>query len=184
MPSVKPLLVGIITALLLSGCSSADQEQAQNAAAPVHAASATPATSSANTKTSEPAHPQRVYWGDQHVHTGWSADAGLAGTRLTPEDAVRFARGEAVKTNTGQTAQLHRAMDWIAVTDHSDGMGTIDQIMAANPEMMADPTVKRWHDMMAEGEKAGLEAKKEAVSMQAEKSLPKVLMEQKWKVSA
>ena len=41
-------------------------------------------------------YPERVLWGDEHVHTGWSVDAGLAGATLTPEDAVRFARGETV----------------------------------------------------------------------------------------
>ena len=33
-------------------------------------------------------HPDHVFWGDEHVHSGWSADAGLSGTTLTPEDAV------------------------------------------------------------------------------------------------
>jgi len=35
----------------------------------------------------------RVYWGDQHLHTSHSPDAGLVGDRLTPMDAFRFARG-------------------------------------------------------------------------------------------
>lgn len=38
-------------------------------------------------------YPTRVYWGDQHVHTGWSADAGAFGATLGPEEALRFARG-------------------------------------------------------------------------------------------
>ena len=41
-------------------------------------------------------YPTRVFWGDQHVHTGWSADAGMSGATLTPTDALRFARGERV----------------------------------------------------------------------------------------
>ena len=68
-------------------------------------------------------YPTRVFWGDQHVHTGWSADAGMSGATLTPEDAVRFARGEEVVSNTGQPVKLSRPLDWIAVTDHSDGDG-------------------------------------------------------------
>src|SRR5213082_187441 len=96
-------------------------------------------------------YPERVLWGDEHVHTGWSVDAGLAGATLTPEDAVRFARGEMVKSNTGQEAKLQRPLDWIAVTDHSDAMGTVGELRGGNPEMMADPTVKRWHDMMGQG---------------------------------
>ena len=41
-------------------------------------------------------YPSHVYWGDQHVHTAWSADAGMSGATLTPRDALRFARGEEV----------------------------------------------------------------------------------------
>ena len=128
--------------------------------------------------------PSHVYWGDQHVHTGWSADAGLAGTSLGPDDAVRFARGEAVKSTTGDIAQLHRALDWIALTDHSDGMGTINNIREGHPEMMADPTVKRWHDLMAEGPEGGMTAAREAINAQATKTLPKEIMNPKWMISA
>ncbi|HVY08354.1 MAG TPA: DUF3604 domain-containing protein [Burkholderiales bacterium] len=130
------------------------------------------------------AHPERVFWGDQHVHTAWSADAGLAGATLGPEEAVRFARGEKVKSSTGLDAQLHRPFDWIAVTDHSDGMGTINELQAGNAEFMADATAKRWSGMMAKGGDEALKAKKEAVSAQATKSLPKVFTDPKWMVSA
>jgi len=36
-------------------------------------------------------YPTRVFWGDEHLHTAWSADAGMTGATLTPEDALRFA---------------------------------------------------------------------------------------------
>ncbi|PKP71782.1 MAG: hypothetical protein CVT83_02735 [Alphaproteobacteria bacterium HGW-Alphaproteobacteria-5] len=129
-------------------------------------------------------HPDHVFWGDEHVHSGWSADAGLSGTTLTPEDAVRFARGEAVKSSTGESAQLHRALDWMALTDHSDGMGTIDNIRDGNPEMMADPTVKRWHEMMVSGQEGGMKATLEVIDAQAHHELPKTVMDPKWMVSA
>jgi len=38
--------------------------------------------------------PTQVYWGDTHLHTSVSMDAGAFGARLSPEDAYRFARGE------------------------------------------------------------------------------------------
>jgi len=72
----------------------------------------------------------------------------MAGTTVGPEDALRFARGESVTSSTELPAQLHRALDGIAVTDHSEGMGTISGIQDGNPEMMRDATVLRWHDMM------------------------------------
>ena len=123
-------------------------------------------------------------WGDEHVHTGWSVDAGLAGATLTPEDAVRFARGEMVKSNTGQDAKLQRPLDWIAVTDHSDAMGTVGELRGGNPEMMADPTVKRWHDMMGQGVAQATAATLELVRAQATRKMPKVFMDEKWVASA
>jgi hypothetical protein len=44
--------------------------------------------------------PDSVYWGDTHLHTTLSFDAGAFGNRLGPEDAYRFARGDEV-TSTG-----------------------------------------------------------------------------------
>ncbi len=65
-------------------------------------------------------YPTRVLWGDQHVHTGWSVDAGAFGATLGPEEALRFARGEEVISSLGEPAKLSRPLDWAAVTDHSD----------------------------------------------------------------
>ena len=54
--------------------------------------------------------PTRVFWGDTHVHTSYSFDAGAFGARLGPPDAYRFARGEEVTTSTGQRARLSRPL--------------------------------------------------------------------------
>lgn len=124
---------------------------------------------------------ERVLWGDQHVHTGWSADAGLFGATLSPEDTVRFVRGEEVKSSSGRPMKLHRSYDWVAVTDHSDAMGTINQIRAKNPDFMADPTTRGWAEAMNSGdpEKARIAAF-QAISAQATKTLPKIFMDPKW----
>jgi hypothetical protein len=50
--------------------------------------------------------PTNVYWGDTHLHTGMSMDAGAFGARLLPEDAHRFARGEEITSSTGQRVKL------------------------------------------------------------------------------
>ena len=122
----------------------------------------------------------RVFWGDQHVHTAWSADAGMSGATLTPEDAVRFARGEQVTSNTGQPVKLSRPLDWVAVTDHSDGMGVISEIKNGNPELMADKTLKRWHDLMPAGPEQAAAATMELINAQSNKRLPPAVMDPKF----
>jgi hypothetical protein len=121
--------------------------------------------------------PQRPLWGDEHVHTGWSADAGMTGATLSPEDAVRFARGEEVTSTSGQPAKLARPLDWIAVTDHSDGMGVIFEIKDGNPELMKDETLKRWRDMMASGPQGAQAATMELIAAQSNKKLPAAIMD-------
>ena len=83
--------------------------------------------------------PTRVLFGDVHVHTGLSGDAGGSGTRLMPSDAYRFARGEEVTSNTGQPVQISEPYDFLAVTDHTDGMGGFLDILSGAPNIMADP---------------------------------------------
>jgi hypothetical protein len=51
-------------------------------------------------------YPERPYFGDEHVHTSWSVDAGGSGTTLGPEEAIRFARGEEVTATSGQPVKL------------------------------------------------------------------------------
>ena len=52
--------------------------------------------------------PTRPFFGDTHLHTAASFDAGAFGARLTPRDAYRFARGEQVMASSGQPAKLGR----------------------------------------------------------------------------
>jgi hypothetical protein len=125
-------------------------------------------------------YPERPLFGDQHVHTGWSADAGMSGATLTPEDAVRFARGEQVTSTTGQPARLSRPLDWVAITDHSDGMGVISEIRAGNPELMADPVQKRWHDMMLAGPEEAAKATMELIAAQSNNQLPASIKDPKF----
>jgi hypothetical protein len=124
--------------------------------------------------------PERPLFGDEHVHTGWSADAGMSGATLSPADAVRFARGEEVMATSGQPVRLSRPLDWIAVTDHSDGMGTVAGIRDGNPEMMRDATLKRWHDMMLKGPEESSKAMLELVAAQSNKRLPPAIMDPKY----
>ena len=77
--------------------------------------------------------PERPLWGDSHLHTSLSIDAGMFGNRLPPREAYRFARGEEVVSSTGQPVRLSRPLDWLVVADHSDGLGFIDDLKAGKP---------------------------------------------------
>jgi len=125
-------------------------------------------------------YPERAYFGDQHVHTSWSADAGGSGTTIDPEAAVRFARGEEVMATSGQPVKLGKPLDWIVVSDHSDAMGGIAEIRSGNAEFMQDATLKRWHDMMLKGGADATAAVMELVAAQANKKIPPLLQSPKF----
>jgi hypothetical protein len=127
------------------------------------------------------AFPERVYWGDQHLHTAWSGDAGASGTTVGPEDAVRFAMGEEVNSNTGQKAKLIRPLDWLVVSDHSDGMGVIAYILDGDPELMKVPMLKKWHDGMTSGDpKRATATRNDMIHQQSTNNLPKELTDEKF----
>ena len=95
--------------------------------------------------------PDRVLWGETHIHTALSADAGLMGVTLGPDDMFRYARGEVVTINTGLQVRLDRPLDWYAITDHAEYLGLADQIRDSNPALLATPTGKKWYDMSKQG---------------------------------
>jgi hypothetical protein len=103
--------------------------------------------------------PSRPFFGDTHLHTSYSFDAGTFGCRLGPRDAYQFARGEEVTASTGQRAKLSRPLDFLVVADHSDNMGLFPMLFGGAPQVMADPTGRRWYEMIQKGEggKAALE---------------------------
>ena len=102
------------------------------------------------------AFPSRPLWGDSHLHTGNSFDAGAFGARLLPEDAYRFARGEEVVSSTGIPVRLSRPLDWLVVADHSDNMGFFTDLVAGAPHLMADPLSRDWYNRVQAGEGAGV----------------------------
>ena len=95
--------------------------------------------------------PTRPFFGDTHLHTSFSFDAGAFGARLTPRDAYRFARGDQVTASSGQPVKLSRPLDFLVVADHSDNMGFFPDLFAGKPEVLANPTGRRWYDMIQSG---------------------------------
>ena len=101
--------------------------------------------------------PRQVYWGDTHLHTGLSVDAGLFGCRLGLADAYRFARGEQVISSTGQPVKLSRPLDWLVIADHSDGMGLVNGLAAASPEVTRFEQGSRWSKGLRAGGQTAVE---------------------------
>jgi hypothetical protein len=95
--------------------------------------------------------PTRPYFGDTHLHTSFSMDAGAFGARINPRQAYQFARGEEVVASSGQPVKLSRPLDFLVVADHSDNMGFFPDLFAGKPEVLADPTGKKWYDMIQAG---------------------------------
>jgi hypothetical protein len=116
--------------------------------------------------------PSNVYWGETHLHTGLSLDAGVFGNILGPEDAYRFARGEEITSSTGQPVKLGRPLDWLAVTDHTDAMGLATDIQRGAPNIMADPKGKEWAEGFAKGGEAAGKAAFDLITNFAQMTLP------------
>ena len=99
-------------------------------------------------------YPTRPLFGDTHLHTSYSLDAGAFGARLGPRDAYRFARGEEVMASSGQPVRLSRPLDFLVVADHSDAMGLFPMIVKGTPEVMADAQGRKWNEMLHTGKGA------------------------------
>ncbi len=96
--------------------------------------------------------PIRPFFGDTHLHTAASFDAGAFGARLTPRDAYRFARGEEIIASSGQPVRLSRPLDFLVVADHSDNMGMFPDLYAGKPDVLADPQARTWYEMIKSGQ--------------------------------
>jgi len=116
MPAIRLSLA--ILALLSTACAAPDSSD-KAAAADTQTEVAAPA----------PSNPLRnAYFGETHMHTAYSLDAYIGGTRLTPSDAYRFAKGGTV-TVDGKPKTRHRPLDFAAVTDHAEYLGEMYSTM-------------------------------------------------------
>lgn len=92
-------------------------------------------------------YPNTVYFGDTHLHTSYSTDAGLVGCTLSPEDAYRFARGEEIVSSTGVKARIIRPLDFLVVSDHAENLGLSVAIWESNPDLLKNEWGKKIHDI-------------------------------------
>jgi hypothetical protein len=86
---------------------------------------------------------KNVYFGDLHVHTGYSLDAYAVATRSDPRDAYRFARGQSpvhiasAAKSPGPEVKIDRPLQFAVVTDHSEFFG-------ASATCTLDPSNERY----------------------------------------
>jgi len=96
-------------------------------------------------------HPNRVFWGETHVHTSYSWDAGLVGCNLGPGEAYRFAKGEQVVASSGQPVKLVRPLDWLVVADHAESLGVAVLVERSDPAILKSDVGRKTHDLYKEG---------------------------------
>ena len=97
-----------------------------------------------------------VFWGDTHLHTDISMDAGAFGNRLGLDEAYRFARGEEVTSTSAGRVRLSRPLDFLVVADHSDNMGFFPDMLSGAQHILSDPAGKDWYDRIQAGEGVGV----------------------------
>lgn len=88
-------------------------------------------------------YPTQVYFGDTHLHTSLSMDAGTFGNRLGLDDAYTFVRGGTVTASKGFKAKLGEPLDFVVIADHSDGMGFFDMFAGGDPDF--DPAQRAFY---------------------------------------
>jgi len=91
----------------------------------------------------EPGPDRKALFGELHMHTWWSFDAFSMSTRLTPDDAYEFAKGMPKKHPNGQTYQISRPLDFMAVTDHSESLGISARMADPEHPMSKLPIARR-----------------------------------------
>ncbi len=95
--------------------------------------------------------PNQVFFGDTHLHTSYSTDAGLFGNKLGPDEAYRFAKGEMVESSTGVPARLDLPLDFLVIADHAENLGLSPLIEASDPALLKGDWGRKIHDLTKAG---------------------------------
>ena len=162
-----------VTAIALAGCSDGNETPAKPGT-PATSATETASTGTADTPRT-PDGGKRVFWGDTHLHTADSPDAFAFGTRLSPEDALRFARGDKVVATGGLDAQLDRPLDFLVIADHAVALGLMREIYEDNPKLTSDPVVAEWRDAFREGGQRAADTMREIIRNHSLGTNPEVM---------
>ena len=102
--------------------------------------------------------PDQVFFGDMHIHSNLSPDAGLLGTSLTAADVFRAARGDTVISNTGQPFRLVRPLDFLVLTDHAEAMGLAPMVREGNPVLLSSSRGREVYEAFKAGGQQAMQA--------------------------
>ena len=102
--------------------------------------------------------PDQVFFGDMHIHSNLSPDAGLLGTSLTAADVFRAARGDTVISNTGQPFRLVRPLDFLVLTDHAEAMGLAPMVREGNPVLLSSSRGRDVYEAFKAGGQQAMQA--------------------------
>jgi len=99
--------------------------------------------------------PTNVYFGDTHLHTKTSLDSyGDGNTKVGPDEAYRFAKGETIFSDDGMANRITKPLDFLMVADHAEYMGLVEGLAEGNETLLASEEGARWAQMIADGKLA------------------------------
>jgi len=141
--AMKKFILSVTAIALLVACSNKETNKEEDSKDEAKVEAKTPAESSG--------YATKVYFGDTHLHTELSMDAGAFGNRIGLDEAYRFAKGEEVTASSGLTAKLSRPLDFLVAADHSDGMGLFQALFNKDEWILEYDQGKRWSKMIEDG---------------------------------
>lgn len=129
---VAVVLGGIVALVGLVGCAPTSD---QAGVSPATAAAEQAAAVVSKRLSSE----RNAYFGELHVHTQYSFDAFIFGTRSTPDSAYEYAKGKTLVHPSGFDMKLRVPLDFQSVTDHAMYMGMLPAMDRADTSVGQHP---------------------------------------------
>ncbi len=116
----KGLFGAAVIVFLLLGCAEKETDTPQSSDAGSSTQPATAENAAVQVYTDK-----QALFGELHVHSRNSPDAYMSGVRVPPEDAYRYAKGEAIDHFSGKKIKATQPLDFLAVTDHAEYLGVL-----------------------------------------------------------
>lgn len=126
-----------VVLLVFLGCKQDEKKETKEAATP-------DAEMSSDTPEIKINPNKDAYFGNLHIHTSWSFDGYTNGSVTTPNDAYRWAKGEAIPGGGGGgDLQIKVPLDWYAVSEHAEYMGVFKKMEDPESAFSKLPIAKR-----------------------------------------